>query len=94
MMPWGLAPPGSKDRGQEHCEEYLFLVASGIVAGGALMDVVLVFRESGPEVLQQLLGHPGPRGPPDRLALPGAARPCQAPIPALREAAPIPRLPR
>jgi hypothetical protein len=35
----------------------MFPVASGIVAGGALMGVVLVFWESGWEMLQQFLGH-------------------------------------
>ncbi len=37
-------------------EEYLFPVASGIVAGGALMGVVLVFWESGWEIIRQFLG--------------------------------------
>ena len=37
-------------------EEYLFPVASGIVAGGALMGVVLVFWESGWEIIKQFLG--------------------------------------
>jgi len=47
---------GWKKRNPEQCEEYLFPVASGIVAGGALMGVVLVFWENGREILQQLLG--------------------------------------
>jgi len=37
-------------------EEYLFPVASGIVAGGSLMGVVLAFWENGPQMLKQLLG--------------------------------------
>ena len=38
-------------------EEYTFPVASGIVAGGSLMGVVLIFCENGPQMLQQLFGH-------------------------------------
>lgn len=37
-------------------EEYTFPVASGIVAGGSLMGVVLVFAENGPQMLKQLFG--------------------------------------
>ncbi len=37
-------------------EEYLFPVASGIIAGGALMGVLLIFWENGPEMLQQFFG--------------------------------------
>jgi OPT family oligopeptide transporter len=47
---------GWKKRNSEQCEEYLFPVASGVVAGGALMGVVLVFWESGWEILKQFLG--------------------------------------
>ena len=43
-------------RNPPQSEEYLFPVASGIIAGGALMGVVLVFWENGPEILRQLLG--------------------------------------
>jgi putative OPT family oligopeptide transporter len=43
-------------RNSKQSEEYLFPVASGIVAGGALMGVVLVFWESGAEILKQFLG--------------------------------------
>jgi putative OPT family oligopeptide transporter len=38
-------------------EEYLFPVASGIIAGGALMGVALIFWENGPEMVRKLLGH-------------------------------------
>lgn len=51
-----LIGAGWKKRNAEQCEEYLFPVASGIVAGGALMGVVLVFWENGPEILKQLFG--------------------------------------
>ena len=36
-------------------EEFLFPVASGIVAGGSLMAVFLIFWENGPELIRQLL---------------------------------------
>jgi putative OPT family oligopeptide transporter len=39
------------------CEEYLFPVCSGVIAGGALMGVALIFWENGPEMLHKLLGH-------------------------------------
>ena len=37
-------------------EEFLFPVASGVIAGGALMGVILVFWENGREMLRQLFG--------------------------------------
>jgi uncharacterized oligopeptide transporter (OPT) family protein len=43
-------------KNQKNSEEFLFPVASGIVAGGALMGVVLIFWESGWEILKQFLG--------------------------------------
>ncbi len=36
-------------------EEFLFPVASGVIAGGALMGVVLIFWENGGDMLRQLL---------------------------------------
>ncbi len=36
-------------------EEYTFPVASGIIAGGSLMGVILVFWENGPEMLKKLI---------------------------------------
>jgi len=47
---------GWKKKNEKNCEEYLFPVASGIVAGGALMGVVLIFWENGREILKQLFG--------------------------------------
>ncbi|MBK7141711.1 MAG: OPT/YSL family transporter [bacterium] len=41
----------------DQCEEYLFPVASGIVAGGALMGVILVFWESGAEIVKQFFAN-------------------------------------
>lgn len=35
-------------------EEYLFPVASGIIAGGSLMAVVVIFCENGPQMIRQL----------------------------------------
>jgi OPT family oligopeptide transporter len=36
-------------------EEYTFPVASGIIAGGSLMGVILIFWENGPEMLKKLI---------------------------------------
>jgi uncharacterized oligopeptide transporter (OPT) family protein len=43
-------------RNKEQAEEFTFPVASGIIAGGALMGVILVFWENGPEMMRQLFG--------------------------------------
>jgi hypothetical protein len=40
-------------------EEYTFPVASGIIAGGSLMGVILVFWENGPEMMKKLIGQLG-----------------------------------
>jgi uncharacterized oligopeptide transporter (OPT) family protein len=37
-------------------EEFLFPVASGVIAGGALMGVLLIFIENGPAMIRQLFG--------------------------------------
>lgn len=37
-------------------EEYTFPVASGIIAGGSLMGVALVFWENGAEMIKKLFG--------------------------------------
>ena len=36
-------------------EEYTYPVASGIIAGGSLMGVILIFWENGPEMLKKLI---------------------------------------
>ena len=36
-------------------EEYTFPVASGIIAGGSLMGVILIFWENGPQMLKKLI---------------------------------------
>jgi putative OPT family oligopeptide transporter len=48
---------GWEKKNPKHSEEYLFPVASGIVAGGALMGVVLIFWENGPAIWKQLWGN-------------------------------------
>lgn len=45
---------GWRKRNEAQCDEYLFPVASGVVAGGALMGVVLIFWENGSEIFKQL----------------------------------------
>lgn len=40
----------------KQAEEFTFPVASGIVAGGSLMGVVLIFVENGPQMVRQILG--------------------------------------
>jgi uncharacterized oligopeptide transporter (OPT) family protein len=40
----------------EQAKEYTFPVASGIVAGGSLMAVIVIFGENGPEMIRHLLG--------------------------------------
>jgi uncharacterized oligopeptide transporter (OPT) family protein len=47
---------GWQKKNPKQCEEFLFPVASGVVAGGALMGVVLIFWENGAEILKQLFG--------------------------------------
>jgi len=37
-------------------EEFTFPVASGIIAGGSLMGVILIFWENGPQIIRQFLG--------------------------------------
>ncbi len=43
-------------RAPEKSEEYTFPVASGVIAGGSLMGVLLIFWENGPEMIKKLLG--------------------------------------
>jgi putative OPT family oligopeptide transporter len=38
-------------------DEFTFPVASGIIAGGSLMGVALIFWENGPELVKKLIGH-------------------------------------
>jgi len=48
---------GWEKKSPKQSEEFLFPVASGIIAGGSLMAVVLIFWENGPQLLRQLLHH-------------------------------------
>jgi uncharacterized oligopeptide transporter (OPT) family protein len=41
----------------KNAEEFTYPVASGVIAGGSLMGVLLIFWENGPEMLQKLLHH-------------------------------------
>jgi uncharacterized oligopeptide transporter (OPT) family protein len=41
----------------KHAEEFTFPVASGIIAGGSLMGVLLIFVENGPAMVRQFFGH-------------------------------------
>lgn len=43
-------------RNKESSDEFLFPIASGVIAGGALMGVVLIFWENGPEMVRKLFG--------------------------------------
>ena len=49
MIAYGWEKKAPKQSG-----EYLFPVASGIIAGGSLMAVLLIFWENGPQLLRQL----------------------------------------
>ncbi len=51
-----LAAHALKRRAPQAAEEYTFPVASGVIAGGSLMGVVLVFWENGGEMLAKILG--------------------------------------
>jgi len=46
-----------KKRSPEAAEAYTIPVASGVIAGGSLMGVVLVFWENGGELLAKIAGH-------------------------------------
>ncbi|HEY5909723.1 MAG TPA: OPT family oligopeptide transporter [Verrucomicrobiae bacterium] len=41
----------------KNAEEFTYPVASGVIAGGSLMGVILIFVENGPEIVRKLLGH-------------------------------------
>ncbi|MGH7968915.1 MAG: OPT/YSL family transporter, partial [Limisphaerales bacterium] len=41
----------------QNAEEFTYPVASGVIAGGSLMGVLLIFLENGPEMVKKLLGH-------------------------------------
>jgi uncharacterized oligopeptide transporter (OPT) family protein len=41
----------------KNAEEFTYPVASGVIAGGSLMGVILIFVENGPEMVRKFLGH-------------------------------------
>ncbi len=45
-----------KKRSPQKSEEYTFPVASGIIAGGSLMGVILIFWENGPAMVKKFFG--------------------------------------
>ncbi len=42
---------------KKNAEEFTYPVASGVIAGGSLMGVILIFIENGPEMLRKFFGH-------------------------------------
>ncbi len=52
VIAWGF-----KKKAPAQAEEFTFPVASGVIAGGALMGVAIIFWENGPEMWQKFLGH-------------------------------------
>lgn len=52
----GLLAEGLKKRSPRAAEEYTFPIASGVIAGGSLMGVVLIFWENGGGILAKFLG--------------------------------------
>jgi len=44
-----------KKKAAKNAEEFTYPVASGVIAGGSLMGVFLIFWENGPELVRQLL---------------------------------------
>ena len=47
---------GLEKKTPKQAEEFLFPVASGIVAGGSLMAVLVIFCDNGPQMIRQLFG--------------------------------------
>jgi hypothetical protein len=52
VIAWGFAK-----KSPAQAEEFTFPVASGVMAGGALMGVAIIFWQNGPEMLKKFLGH-------------------------------------
>ncbi len=52
LIAWGWQKKSSKN-----AEEFLYPVASGVIAGGSLMGVLLIFWENGPAMIKQFFGH-------------------------------------
>jgi OPT family oligopeptide transporter len=47
---------GFERKSPERANEFIFPVASGIIAGGSLMAVLLIFCNNGPQIFRQLFG--------------------------------------
>jgi OPT family oligopeptide transporter len=52
LIAWGW-----QKKSEKNAEEFLYPVASGVIAGGSLMGVLLIFIENGPAIVKQLFGH-------------------------------------
>jgi OPT family oligopeptide transporter len=48
---------GWQKKSPKNAEEFTYPVASGIIAGGSLMGVFLIFWENGPEMIRKFFGH-------------------------------------
>ncbi len=48
---------GFQKKSPAKAEEFTYPIASGIMAGGALMGVALIFWQNGPEMWRKLMGH-------------------------------------
>jgi len=48
---------GFQKKSPAQAEEFTFPVASGVMAGGALMGVAIIFWQNGGEMLQKFFGH-------------------------------------
>ncbi len=51
-MAWGF-----RKKSPVKAEEFTYPVASGVMAGGALMGVAIIFWQNGPDILKKLMGH-------------------------------------
>jgi putative OPT family oligopeptide transporter len=52
VIAWGF-----KKKSPAQSEEFTFPIASGVIAGGALMGVAIIFWQNGGEMLKKILGH-------------------------------------
>ena len=48
---------GFQKKSPTNAEEFTYPIASGVMAGGALMGVALIFWQNGPEMIRKLFGH-------------------------------------
>jgi len=46
-----------QEKAPKNAEEFTYPVASGVIAGGSLMGVFLIFWENGPEIIRKMFGH-------------------------------------